>query len=131
VRAVLAAGPDAVLSHHSAAALWRIRPTSRTRIEITAPRTLHSRRHLLPHCAVLDAEEITTHEGIPVTVTARTIRDIAGALNLRQLNPDRARHTTEAPPTSRPSSSPPAVQPEASSRPSSSPSSTLTTYRCQ
>ena len=34
--AVLASGPEAVLSHWSAAALWVIRPNSRTMIDVTA-----------------------------------------------------------------------------------------------
>jgi very-short-patch-repair endonuclease len=83
--AVLAAGPGAVLSHHSAAALWGIRPTSRTRIEVTVPRTLHATKHLHPHCAVLPQDERATHDGIPVTTPARTLLDLAGTLGLRQL----------------------------------------------
>ena len=39
--AVLAAGPGAVLSHRSAAALWGIRPTARARVEVTTPKRLH------------------------------------------------------------------------------------------
>src|SRR5919106_2377661 len=35
--AVLACGRDAVLSHRSAAALWAIRPTARSGIDVTAP----------------------------------------------------------------------------------------------
>ena len=83
--AVLAAGPGAVLSHHSAAALWGIRPTSRIRIDVTVPRTLHATRTLHPHCAVLTSDETTTHDGIPTTTPARTLVDLAGALTLRQL----------------------------------------------
>jgi hypothetical protein len=37
--AVLAGGPEAVLSHASAAALWEIRPSDATTIDITVPRT--------------------------------------------------------------------------------------------
>ena len=63
--AVLAAGGDAVLSHRSAAALWGIRPTASARVEITAPRTLRPRKDLLPHCAVLPADEMTTYQRHP------------------------------------------------------------------
>ena len=35
--AVLAWGPDSVLSHYSAAALWMIRPNSRSVIDVTDP----------------------------------------------------------------------------------------------
>jgi very-short-patch-repair endonuclease len=85
IAAVLAAGPDAVLSHRSAAALWCIRPTSRSRIEVTTARALHASKYTQPHRADLKAEDITTHEGIPVTTPARTISDLAAVLNLRQL----------------------------------------------
>ena len=36
--AVLACGPDALLSHRSAAALWDLAPTSSPLIDVTAPR---------------------------------------------------------------------------------------------
>jgi very-short-patch-repair endonuclease len=83
--AVLAAGLGAMLSHHSAAALWGIRPTSRARIDVTVPRTLHATKHLHPHCAVLPQDEVATHQGIPVTTAARTLLDLAATLDLRQL----------------------------------------------
>ncbi len=91
--AVLAAGPDAVLSHHSAAALWGIRPTSRTRIDVTIPRTLHTNAYLRPHCAVLGPDETTIRDGIPVTTPARTLLDLAATLRYRQL--ERAIHEAE------------------------------------
>src|SRR3954452_15938015 len=68
--AVLACGGGAVLSHRSAAALWAIRPTSRAAIEVTTPRKLRPRTGLLPHCAVLPADEVTILDGIPVTTPA-------------------------------------------------------------
>jgi very-short-patch-repair endonuclease len=84
--AVLAAGPGAVLSHRSAAALWGIRPTSAARIEITAPRDLRARPGLLPHCAVLPRDERTAHEGIPVTTPARTLLDLATVVKPNELD---------------------------------------------
>ena len=36
--AVLACGPDAALSHASAAALWELRPSEATWIDVTVPR---------------------------------------------------------------------------------------------
>ena len=92
--AVLAAGPDAVLSHRSAAALWGLRATSRTRIEVTAPRDLRPRKGLHPHCAVLPDDERTIHQGIPVTTPARTLLDLAGVLERQAL--DRALDEAEA-----------------------------------
>jgi len=91
--AVLAAGPDAVLSHRSAAALWGLRATSRTRIEVTAPRDLRPRKGLHPHCAVLPDDERTVHEGIPVTTPARTLLDLAAVIDRQAL--DRALNEAE------------------------------------
>ncbi len=92
--AVLAAGPDAVLSHHSAGALWGIRPTSRTRIDVTVPRTLHATRILSPHRAVLPRDERTTHDGIPVTTPPAPCSTSPATLSLRQL--ERAMNEAEA-----------------------------------
>ena len=49
--AVLAAGPGAVLSHRSAAALWGIRDFNRRTIEITAPREVQR-----PNLSVCDSD---------------------------------------------------------------------------
>jgi very-short-patch-repair endonuclease len=75
---------DGVLSHRSAGALWCLRP-SQGRIEVTTPRTRAKRPGLLLHRAVLAADEITTHDGIPVTTPARTLLDLAGVLQRHQL----------------------------------------------
>ncbi len=91
--AVLAAGPRAVLSHRSAAALWGIRHTASARIEITVPKQLRPRPNLLPHCAVLPADEVTVHDGIPVTTPARTLFDLAAVLRPNEL--DRALNEAE------------------------------------
>jgi very-short-patch-repair endonuclease len=72
--ATLATG--GVLSHRSAGALWGVRPWN-GRIEITVPRTKTKRQGLLLHRAVLAPDEITTHDGIPVTTPARTLTDLA------------------------------------------------------
>ena len=91
--AVLAAGPGAVLSHQSAAALWNLRATSKTRIDVTTPHKLRPRKGLHPHCAVLPHDERTVHEGIPVTTPARTLLDLAGVINRQAL--DRALNEAE------------------------------------
>jgi predicted transcriptional regulator of viral defense system len=49
--AVLAAGDGTVLSHRSAAELWRIRDTSRRMVEVTAPRQRRPRPGLTVHRA--------------------------------------------------------------------------------
>lgn len=75
--AVLASGPDAVLSHWSAAALWMIRPNSRSVIDVTTPQKSRSWRAIRRHHSPLPADEVTVHEGIPVTIVPRTIFDLA------------------------------------------------------
>ena len=82
--AVLAAGPGAVLSHRSAAALWGIR--NGTAIEVTTPHRVR-RPGIRARGATLPPDEITTRAGIPVTTVARTLLDLAAVL---------ARHDVES-----------------------------------
>jgi very-short-patch-repair endonuclease len=79
VAAVLASGPEAVLSHWSAAALWMIRPNSRSVIDVTTPRKGRVWAGIRRHHSPLPADEITVEEGIPVTSVPRTIFDLAAA----------------------------------------------------
>jgi hypothetical protein len=82
--AVLASGPDAVLSHRSAAMLWGIRRTDRAGIEVTTPRDRRPLRGIERHRSSLPPDEVTTHRGIPVTTVPRTLLDLAAVLNVRQ-----------------------------------------------
>jgi very-short-patch-repair endonuclease len=75
--AVLASGPEAVLSHWSAAALWMIRPNSRSLVHVTTPRKSRSWKGIRRHHSPLPADEVTIREGIPVTTVPRTIFDLA------------------------------------------------------
>jgi very-short-patch-repair endonuclease len=75
--AVLASGPDAVLSHYSAAALWRLRPTSRTTIDVTVPHATRSSKRIRRHVSQVPPDEVTSKDGIPVTTVPRTILDLA------------------------------------------------------
>jgi very-short-patch-repair endonuclease len=75
--AVLASGPDAVLSHWSAAALWMIRPSSRTVIDVTDPVKSRSWDGIRRHHKALPLDEVTLEEEIPVTTAPRTIFDLA------------------------------------------------------
>ena len=77
--AVLAYGPDAVLSHRSAAAHWGIGQPS-WKIEVTTPTSRRSRKGTRAHQGVLHPEDIDVHDGIPVTSAARTILDLAAQL---------------------------------------------------
>lgn len=75
--AVLASGPDAVLSHWSAAALWMVRPNSRSVIDVTCPHKSRTWAGIRRHHKALPPDEITVEEGIPVTSVPRTIFDLA------------------------------------------------------
>jgi very-short-patch-repair endonuclease len=75
--AVLASGPDAVLSHWSAAALWMIRPNSRAVIDVTTPHKSRTWDGIRRHHKALPPDEMTVEEGLPVTSVPRTILDMA------------------------------------------------------
>jgi very-short-patch-repair endonuclease/predicted transcriptional regulator of viral defense system len=83
--AVLAAGPGAVLSHASAAALWELRPTT-GRPHVTVPRAgAAPRLHGVTVHRARRAIEATAHHGIPVTTPARTLADLAEVAPRRAL----------------------------------------------
>jgi very-short-patch-repair endonuclease len=75
--AVLACGPEAVLSHWSAAALWMIRPNSRSRIDVTVAHRSRSSDRIRRHISQVPEDERAVEEGIPVTSVPRTILDLA------------------------------------------------------
>jgi very-short-patch-repair endonuclease len=79
--AVLAVGPGAVLSHRDAAGLHALRPANHARIEVTTAADRRSTEKIEVHrTRVLDADGITTVQGIPVTTVARTLLDLAGVV---------------------------------------------------
>jgi very-short-patch-repair endonuclease len=84
VAAALAAGPDAVLSHRSAAAIWAMRQSSRLVVEVITPRKLR-RPRVQAHRIVLPDDEVTIERGIPVTTPARTLFDLAAVVSHQQL----------------------------------------------
>jgi len=84
--AVLACGPDAVLSHRSAALLWGILEGSRATVEISAPRQLGSRDGVRARVASIPRDERTVEGGIPVTTVPRTLLDLAATLQPHELN---------------------------------------------
>ena len=85
--AVLAGGPQAVLSHAAAGALWELRGSTATTIDITIPGAGGRRRRkdLRIHRARSLGRQATIRERIPVTTPARTILDLAATLNRRAL----------------------------------------------
>jgi very-short-patch-repair endonuclease len=79
--AVLACGEAAVLSHGSAASLWKLLKPRGGPIDISLPSSNGSRKRRgirLHRCPSLTAEMTTRRHNIPVTDPARTISDLRG-----------------------------------------------------
>ena len=85
--AVLACGPDCVLSHDSAAALWGIRPARVDEIEVSVPDSVaRSRAGIVCHRrAAFGKLDVTRRDGIPVTSPVCMLVDIAPRLERGQL----------------------------------------------
>jgi hypothetical protein len=82
---VMACGPDAWLSHRSAADLWGLRPNA-SRLEVTVP----EKREGPPgaqvyRTRVLAPQDFTVHDGIPVTSVARTLLDLSAVVKAPDL----------------------------------------------
>jgi very-short-patch-repair endonuclease len=81
--ALLAGGNGAVLSHHSAAVLWGLRPGVARPVHVMIPGERHG---AVPygvkiHRSVkLTAADVRVHDGLPVTSPARTLLDVAATL---------------------------------------------------
>jgi very-short-patch-repair endonuclease len=82
--AVLALGPEAVMSHRSAAQLWGLMPRSPIAPEVTRPGFVRTRAGLVIHRSTLRSDEIEVENGIPVTSASRTQFDLAAVLSRRQ-----------------------------------------------
>jgi very-short-patch-repair endonuclease len=103
--AVLACGPNAVLSHRvgtavlshrAAAALWRLLPARRGLIDVTVPGRAgrKPRRDIRLHRSTTLTQQATTRRlGIPVTSPARTLRDLRRVATSEELG--RARRQAE------------------------------------
>lgn len=74
--AVLANEP-AVASHVSAGWIWGLLRSRPGTFHVTAPTRRHGKDRVDVHFARLEAEDVTTVEGIPVTSPARTVLDLA------------------------------------------------------
>ena len=83
--AALASGPDALLSHQTAAALWRIRGSSGDAIHVTVPHKSTSTKRIHRHLAHVPPDECTVEEGIPVTSVHRTIFDLAARVSVDEV----------------------------------------------
>ena len=82
--AVLACGPEAVLSHGEAAALWGLQRPPSGAIHVTAA-TNHTHAGIRCHVAPLPKRDRTRIDGIPVASLGRTLLARASALNHQRL----------------------------------------------
>jgi very-short-patch-repair endonuclease len=82
--AVVACGPEAVLSHRSAAAWWALLPSERARVDVTSPGR-HRLKGIDAHQMELDPRDRTAHADIPITTIARTLLDLAEVVPARRL----------------------------------------------
>ena len=81
--AVLACGPDAVLSHVSAADLWELLDSSASSVHVTVPSGGGRGRReaiVLHRSRGLSEDEVTVHDGFPITSVARTLLDLAATI---------------------------------------------------
>ena len=84
--AVLACGPNALLSHVSAAWLWDLTKTSPLPASVSAPGYRKRRPSIWLHEArSLVAEDRALREGIPVTALPRTLLDLAASVRFEWL----------------------------------------------
>lgn len=83
----LLCGPDPILSHQSAAALWGIHPAAAS-VHVTVGRSgSPARRGVRIHrVRGLDPRDRRVHRGFAVTAPARTLVDLAGALDADALD---------------------------------------------
>ena len=77
--AVLSAGPGALLSHQSAAGLWRLMRWKGP-VHVTSTTAWRSRPDVRRHRSPVSGADRTTRDGIPVTALPRTILDLADVL---------------------------------------------------
>jgi very-short-patch-repair endonuclease len=83
--ALLACGTDALLSHHSAATLWRFRPGVARPVHVTirGSRGCPSPTGVVVHRSSM--ADIRLCDGLPATSPARTLLDVAAALSDREV----------------------------------------------
>jgi hypothetical protein len=84
--AVLACGPEAVLSHTSAASLWDFLPRWTFPLEVTT-KVKRARPGIVTHrCQSLNRSDNSLQHGVKTTSPARTLLDIAPRLTPKQLS---------------------------------------------
>jgi predicted transcriptional regulator of viral defense system len=76
----LRTGPDSVISHDSALALYDLSDVMPAEIHVIVPRTASRRRPgIHQHTHRLNADDVTTRKGLPVTTVPRTLADVAAS----------------------------------------------------
>ncbi len=96
--AVLSCGSDAVVSHRSAAVLWGLLPERPDihPIQLSLTRDLRRSGQIQTHrVRNLPKRQVTKMDGIPVTIPARTLVDLAGQASRRELERALARAKRE------------------------------------
>lgn len=91
--AVLAGGDGALVSHCSGTALWGLRPSDGSAVDVTTPSWRRSRPGVRFHTSVVPDDERAVRHGIPVTSMPRTILDFAACAPAAQV--ERAIHEAE------------------------------------
>lgn len=86
--AVLACGEGAVLSHRSAAVLWRLLAPANGAIDVSVP-TASGRKHRsgirIHRRPSLSPDSVMRRRGIPVTTPTQTIADLRGSVSAARL----------------------------------------------
>jgi predicted transcriptional regulator of viral defense system len=73
----LRTGPDSVISHESALAVYELSDVLPAEVHVIVPRTASRRRRgIRLHTNRLRTDEVTQRAGLPITTSARTIADV-------------------------------------------------------
>ncbi len=84
--ALLACADGAVLSHQTAAALWKLRPPCGEEVHVTMGDNRRRRAGIRTHrTRRLEARDVRTYELLPVTSPARTLLDLATSVRPRDV----------------------------------------------
>lgn len=85
--AILASGPDALLSHATAAALWGLIDGAPQRVDVLVRRTPTPMRGVRGHrVGAVAGDARTIRDGFPCTTPARTLIDLAAVVDSRSLD---------------------------------------------
>ncbi len=93
--AVLASGPDAAVSHVSAAPHWRMRAAVDGPVDVIVRGNRGRRLGIRAHRVRLPAAEHTAQDGIPLTTPERTLLDLASVLEASEMEAVLARAERE------------------------------------